>query len=50
MTAASLRVEVAELRASRRRLALSSDAESLGIERALHDGVQQRLVGLAANL
>jgi signal transduction histidine kinase len=29
---------------------LSSDAESLGIERALHDGVQQHLVGLAANL
>jgi len=46
----ALRVEVAELRASRRRLVLSSDAESLGIERALHDGVQQHLVGLAANL
>jgi signal transduction histidine kinase len=46
----ALRAEVAGLRASRRRLALRSDAESLGIERALHDGVQQHLVGLAANI
>jgi signal transduction histidine kinase len=45
-----LLAEVSELRASRRRLALAIDAERRGFERALHDGVQQRLVGLAANL
>jgi signal transduction histidine kinase len=44
------RAEVSELRASRRRMALAFDAERRGFERALHDGVQQRLVGLAANL
>lgn len=46
----ALRLEIAELRASRKRLALFNDAERRRIERALHDGVQQRLVGLAANL
>jgi signal transduction histidine kinase len=46
----ALRLEIAELRASRRRLALYSDAERRGIERALHEGVQQLLVALAANL
>jgi signal transduction histidine kinase len=45
-----LRVEVAELRASRARLLLAADAERLAIERALHDGPQQQLVGLAADL
>jgi signal transduction histidine kinase len=45
-----LRLEVAELRASRKRLALATDAERSSIERALHEGVQQQLVGLAANL
>lgn len=45
-----LRTEVTRLRASRRRLAQAIDAERRGFERALHDGVQQRLVGLAANL
>ena len=45
-----LRSEIGELRASRRRLALAFDAERRSFERALHDGVQQRLVGLAANL
>jgi signal transduction histidine kinase len=45
-----LRREIEELRASRERLALASDAERRGIERALHEGVQQDLVGLAANL
>ena len=45
-----LRLEVAELRASRMRLVLAADAERRTIERALHDGVQQQLVGLAANL
>jgi|tagenome__1003787_1003787.scaffolds.fasta_scaffold20873191_3 signal transduction histidine kinase len=42
--------EVAELRASRARLASASDADRRDIERALHEGVQQDLVGLAVNL
>ena len=45
-----LRREVDELRASRRRLAVADDAERRTIERALHDDVQQHLVGLAAGL
>lgn len=45
-----LRREIEELRASRKRLALVADAERRDIERALHEGVQQDLVGLAANL
>jgi len=45
-----LRSEVEELRASRMRFALSSDAERRRIESGLHDGVQQELVGLAATL
>ena len=45
-----MRREIEELRASRERLALATDAERRGIERALHEGVQQELVGLAANL
>jgi signal transduction histidine kinase len=45
-----LRLEVEDLRASRERLALAHEAERRAIERALHDGVQQLLVGLAANL
>ena len=45
-----LHLEVEGLRASRERLALAHDAERRDIERALHDGVQQLLVGLAANL
>ena len=45
-----LRREIEELRASRKRLALVADAERRGIERALHEGVLQDLVGLAANL
>jgi signal transduction histidine kinase len=42
--------EIAELRASRRRLILAADAERSAIERAFHDGLQQLLVGLAADL
>lgn len=42
--------EIEELRASRARLASTSDADRRGIERALHEGVQQDLVGLAAGL
>ncbi|MDQ3670907.1 MAG: histidine kinase [Actinomycetota bacterium] len=45
-----LRAEVAELRASRERLVLAADADRMRIERALHDGAQQQLVGLAVNL
>lgn len=45
-----LRVEVAELLASRRRLALADDAERRAMERDLHRGVQQHLVAFAANL
>jgi len=46
----ALRLEIDELRASRRRLVLAADAERRGFERTLHDGLQQQLVGLAANL
>jgi signal transduction histidine kinase len=45
-----LRRQIEELRASRKRLALAADADRRGIERALHENVQQDLVGLAANL
>jgi signal transduction histidine kinase len=45
-----LRLEVAELRASRKRLVLAADADRRRIERDLHDGVQQDLVALAVNL
>jgi len=45
-----LRLEVAELRASRRRLAMTADAERRSIERELHEGVQQLQVALAANV
>lgn len=47
---AALRAEAAELRASRRRVALAADAERREIERTFHDGVQQQLIGLAADL
>jgi signal transduction histidine kinase len=46
----ALRFEIAELRASRRRLATNADTERRDIERALHEGVQQLLVALAANV
>ena len=49
-TIEGLRREIGELRASRERFALVADAERRGIERALHEGVLQDLVGLAANL
>ena len=45
-----LRLEVAELRASRKRLALVADAERRKIEHDLHNGVRQDLVALAVNL
>jgi signal transduction histidine kinase len=45
-----LRVEVAELRASRKRLVLTADADRRRIERDLHESVRQHLVALAVNL
>ncbi|MCI0632572.1 MAG: histidine kinase [Actinobacteria bacterium] len=45
-----LRVEVAELRASRERLVLAADADRRRIERDLHESVRQQLVALAVNL
>jgi len=45
-----LRLEIEEVRASRRRLVLSADADRRGFERSLHDGLQQQLVGIAANI
>lgn len=39
------RANLAEVQASRRRIVATSDAERLRIERDLHDGAQQRLVG-----
>ena len=45
-----LQGEVAELRASRKRLAEAAHADRRAIERALHDGVQQHLVALAVDL
>jgi signal transduction histidine kinase len=45
-----LRREVTELRASRERLAASNDAERRSFERALHEGLQQLLIGLASDL
>jgi signal transduction histidine kinase len=44
------RGEIAELRASRKRLAEAEHADRRAIERALHDGVQQHLVALAVDL
>jgi signal transduction histidine kinase len=45
-----LRQEAEELRASRTRLVLAADAYCRWIERELHDGAQQDLVGLVVNL
>ena len=46
----ALRREIEELRVSRGRLARAADDERRELERALHRGVQQDLVGIAANL
>jgi signal transduction histidine kinase len=43
---AEARAQLAELRASRARLVAASDAERRRLERDLHDGAQQRLIGL----
>jgi signal transduction histidine kinase len=45
-----IRVQAEELRASRKRLVSAGDAERRRIERNIHDGVQQELVALIANL
>jgi signal transduction histidine kinase len=47
---AELGAQVAALRASRGRIASAADAERRRIERDLHDGAQQRLVGLAVHI
>ena len=45
-----LRVELEELRASRRRLVLAADADRRTIEHDLHDGIHQHLIALAVSL
>ena len=46
----ALREQSAALRASRARIVASADAERRRLERDLHDGAQQHLVGLSLNL
>jgi signal transduction histidine kinase len=48
--AADVRTQLAEVRASRARLVAAAEEERQRIERDLHDGAQQRLVGLALSL
>src|SRR5436190_20046292 len=45
-----LRREIAELRASRKRIVLAADAERRALERALHETVHQQLIALAVNM
>jgi signal transduction histidine kinase len=45
-----LYAEVEALRASRKRLVVAADADRRGIERELHDGVQQELVALVVKM
>jgi signal transduction histidine kinase len=45
-----LSAQLAELRASRARIVAAGDAERQRIERALHDGAQQHLTGIAMRL
>jgi signal transduction histidine kinase len=47
---AEVRAQLEELRASRARIVEAGDAERRRLERNLHDGAQQRLVGLALAL
>ena len=47
---AALRAKLADVRASRARLVQAADDERRRLERDLHDGAQQRLVGLALAL
>ncbi|MEU2390465.1 histidine kinase [Streptomyces sp. NPDC007369] len=43
---AEVRAQLAEVRASRRRITAAADAERQRLERDLHDGAQQRLLGI----
>ncbi|MFB9499758.1 sensor histidine kinase [Saccharothrix mutabilis subsp. capreolus] len=47
---AELRVQLAEVRASRQRLAAAADHERQRLERDLHDGAQQRFLGIGLAL
>jgi signal transduction histidine kinase len=47
---AELLAQLGDLRASRKRIVTTGDAERLRLERDLHDGAQQRLVALALAL
>jgi signal transduction histidine kinase len=47
---AEVRARLEELRASRARIVEAGDAERKRLERDLHDGAQQRLVGLALSI
>jgi signal transduction histidine kinase len=47
---AEARAQLADLRASRARVIATGDAERQRLERDLHDGAQQQLVGLALSL
>ena len=47
---ATLRAQLEEIRASRARIVEAADAERRRIERDLHDGAQQRLVGISLAL
>ena len=47
---AQVRHQLGEVRASRRRILEAGDQARRAVERDLHDGAQQRLVGLALNL
>jgi signal transduction histidine kinase len=47
---AALRLQLAELRASRTRIVSAGDEERRRLERDLHDGAQQRLLGLGLAL
>jgi signal transduction histidine kinase len=48
--AAEIRAQLAEVRASRARIVAATDEERRRLERDLHDGAQQRLVGLSLKL
>lgn len=47
---AEVRAQLTEVRASRQRLAVAADTERRRLERDLHDGAQQRLLGLGMAL